>query len=218
MRRIGTGWLLGALIVSAPDLAGQKVQPPLPGSEECANCHDSGRRTGKREPGVPQPFDQAALRASPHAALECAACHTGVDVKKLPHAEKLERVACGNCHPDQQTQHSESLHGKATGKGDALAPSCSTCHGAHNVLARSAPRSPISTMEIPRLCGRCHREGSDVSRTHAIPQENILGNYMDSIHGEGLFKRGLTVTAVCTSCHTSHFALPHTDPRSSISK
>jgi len=26
------------------------------------------------------------------------------------------------------------------------------------------------------------------------------------------------VTAVCTSCHTSHFVLPHTDPRSSISQ
>ncbi len=41
---------------------------------------------------------------------------------------------------------------------------------------------------------------------------------MDSIHGEGLFRRGLVVTAVCTSCHTSHFVLPHTDPRSSIAK
>src|ERR1035438_3856623 len=73
-------------------------------------------------------------------------------------------------------------------------------------------------MEIPRLCGGCHREGTPVSLTHNIPQENILGNYMDSIHGEGLFKRGLIVTAVCTSCHTAHFVLPHTDPRSSIAK
>jgi hypothetical protein len=127
-------------------------------------------------------------------------------------------VVCGNCHADQQTQHAESLHGKAARKGDALAPSCATCHGAHNVLARSSPRSPIATMEVPRLCGRCHSEGSDVSKTHAIPQQNILGNYTDSIHGEGLFRRGLTVTAVCTSCHTPHFVLPHTDPRSSISK
>ncbi|MCX6634996.1 MAG: hypothetical protein NT090_07945 [Acidobacteria bacterium] len=217
MIRVGTGWLVAALIATAPDLAGQKAKP-LPGSEECANCHDAGRRSGKREPGMPPPFDEAALRASPHSPLECSACHTDVDVKKLPHADKLARVVCGNCHADQQTQHAESLHGRAARKGDALAPSCATCHGAHNVLARSAPRSPISTMEVPRLCGRCHSEGSDVSKTHAIPQQNILGNYMDSIHGEGLFKRGLTVTAVCTSCHTPHFVLPHTDPRSSISK
>ncbi len=66
-------------------------------------------------------------------------------------------------------------------------------------------------MGVPRLCGQCHREGTPVSQTHNIPQTNILGNYVDSIHGEGLFKRGLVVTAVCTSCHTSHFVLPHTD-------
>jgi cytochrome b subunit of formate dehydrogenase len=37
-----------------------------------------------------------------------------------------------------------------------------------------------------------------------------------SIHGEGLFRQGLTVTAVCTSCHTSHDIRPHTDSRSTI--
>jgi len=41
---------------------------------------------------------------------------------------------------------------------------------------------------------------------------------MDSIHGRGLYEQGLTVTAVCTSCHTAHQVLPHTDPRSSIAK
>src|ERR1035438_5659428 len=92
--------------------------------------------------------------------------------------------------------------------------------GIKKVAAKYDPQStdPDSTMEIPRLCGGCHREGTPVSLTHNIPQENILGNYMDSIHGEGLFKRGLIVTAVCTSCHTAHFVLPHTDPRSSIAK
>ena len=49
-----------------------------------------------------------------------------------------------------------------------------------------------------------------------MSQERILENYSLSIHGEGLFRQGLTVTAVCTSCHTSHDILPHTDPRSSI--
>jgi predicted CXXCH cytochrome family protein len=217
MSHAGGRWLLAVLIAAVPQVAGQKAKP-LAGSEECANCHDSGRRAAKREAGMPPAFDEAALRASPHASLECAGCHADVDAKKLPHADKLQRVACGTCHPDQQAQHSESLHGRAAKKGDALAPTCKTCHGTHNILARSAPRSPIATMEIPRLCGSCHREGSDVSKTHAIPQQNILGNYVDSIHGEGLFRRGLTVTAVCTSCHTAHMVLPHTDPRSSISK
>ena len=196
------------------------AQPPkeLPGSTECVNCHDTGRQAGKREPGNPPAFDAAALRASPHAAVECNSCHADVDPKKLPHADKLARVDCGTCHPDEQKQYEESLHGRAVKHGDKLAPGCTDCHGRHNVKRPSAAGSPTSTMEVPRLCGGCHREGTPVSLTRQIPQDNILGNYMDSIHGEGLFKRGLTVTAVCTSCHTSHFVLPHTDARSSIAK
>jgi len=190
----------------------------LPGSEECAGCHDTGPRPGKREKGMPPPFDAAALRASPHAALECAACHTELAKKEFPHPEKLARVDCGACHSDEQTQYTASLHGRAAAHGDRLAPTCRDCHGTHNILRASNPHSPISTMEIPRLCGGCHQEGTPVSLTRNIPQANILANYMDSIHGEGLFKRGLIVTAVCTSCHTAHFVLPHTDPRSSIAK
>ena len=183
-----------SLVAGGMLAAAALAQPPkpLPGSEECLACHDTGPRTGKREKGAPPPIDAAALRASPHADLECAACHTELAKKEFPHPEKLARVDCGACHTDE--------------------------HGTHNILRKSSPHSPISTMEIPRLCGGCHREGTPVSLTHNFPQENILGNYMDSIHGEGLFKRGLIVTAVCTSCHTAHFVLPHTDPRSSIAK
>ncbi|MFB3778647.1 MAG: cytochrome c3 family protein [Bryobacteraceae bacterium] len=191
----------------------------LPGAEECAACHDAGRRSGKREAGAPPSFDSAALSASPHSSLDCGSCHADLSgVRKFPHKEKLAPVDCGSCHIGEQERYSQSLHGTARQRGDRMAPSCTQCHGTHNVLRRRDPNSPISTMGVPRLCGQCHRDGSEVSRTHDIPQTNILGDYTDSIHGEGLFRRGLIVTAVCTSCHTSHFVLPHTDPRSSIAK
>jgi predicted CXXCH cytochrome family protein len=186
-------------------------------AQECVVCHQPGR-PAKRQAGVPPAVDAAALKASPHAALECTSCHADLAGKEMPHAEKLARVNCGTCHSDQQAQYAESLHGKAARAGDRLAPSCRQCHGDHNILRASNPRSPTSTMEVPRLCGRCHHEGSPVSLTHDIPQHNILSNYTESIHGVGLFQKGLTVTAVCTSCHTSHFVLPHTDPRSSIAR
>jgi cytochrome b subunit of formate dehydrogenase len=101
-------------------------------------------------------------------------------------------------------------------RGDEMAPTCADCHGTHEILSHTDPGAPTATINIPFLCGKCHREGSPVSRTHVIHQDNILENYSLSIHGEGLFKQGLTVTAVCTSCHTSHDILPHDDPRSSI--
>ncbi len=178
---------------------------------ECAGCHDSGRRTGKREAGLPPAFDAAALKASPHAQIDCASCHPAA-AKETPHPEKLPAVDCGGCHAAEQEQYAASLHGAAARRGNALAPGCKGCHGAHAVS-----RAP-SAIDVPRLCGRCHSEGSPVQAARHAQEEDVLGHYTDSIHGRGLFERGLTVTAVCTSCHTSHAVLPHTDPRSSIFK
>jgi cytochrome b subunit of formate dehydrogenase/uncharacterized protein with PIN domain len=205
-------------VLLALTLYAQQLKP-LPGSAPCLDCHETGRRTGKRQPGVPPPFNEAALRASPHATLECTNCHSDLEGKKeFPHPAKLAAVDCGTCHADEKQQYVESLHGRAAKRGDPLAPHCEDCHGTHNILRPSDPGSPTTTTQIPLLCGRCHHEGSPVSVSHNIPQDQILENYTESIHGEGLFKRGLVVTAVCTSCHTAHFVLPHTDPRSSISK
>jgi cytochrome b subunit of formate dehydrogenase len=203
-----------AILALAAGLRGQEAAPPS--SEDCAACHEPGPSAGKRRPGDAPNFNAAALKASPHADLDCTSCHG--DLKELPHPDKLAKVDCGSCHADEQKQYAESVHGRKAAAGDSSAPGCKGCHGTHGVLRPSSPGSPTSTMEIPRLCGTCHREGTTVSLTRQIPQTNILANYMDSIHGEGLFKRGLTVTAVCTSCHTAHFVLPHTDPRSSIAK
>jgi nitrate/TMAO reductase-like tetraheme cytochrome c subunit len=48
-------------------------------------------------------------------------------------------------------------------------------------------------------------------------QHEIIEHYTDSIHGKGLLKSGLTVTATCNNCHTAHSVLPHSDPESSVS-
>ena len=50
------------------------------------------------------------------------------------------------------------------------------------------------------------------------PQHEIIESYTESIHGKGLLKSGLTVTATCTSCHTAHGVLPRTDPESSVNR
>jgi cytochrome b subunit of formate dehydrogenase len=207
-------WIAAAAIAMAGGLSGQT--PAAPKAEDCAGCHDGGPRTGKRQPGVPPGFNTAALKASPHASLECVACHT--DIKEVPHADKLTPVDCGLCHPDEQAQYRASVHGRKAAQKDPYAPACKLCHGTHDILPPSNLRSSVATINVPRLCGTCHREGTEVSKTRAIPQTNILENYKDGIHGVGLFRQGLTVTAVCSSCHTAHNVLPHDDPRSSIAK
>ena len=151
----------------------------------------------------------------------CASCHDyHYIISPSEAASKSNPVRskfmCGKCHKTVAEQHKKSLHGRAQDKGDKLAPNCVSCHGSHEILSHTDKKSPTSIMNIPLLCGKCHHEGTEVSIKHDIPQDKILENYSQSIHGVGLFKQGLTVTAVCTSCHTSHEILEHTNPESSI--
>ena len=132
-------------------------------ASDCAGCHDSGPRAAKRQPGVPPGFHAAALKASPHAGLECTACHS--QITEGPHPDKLAPVDCGDCYPDEQAQYATSVHGRIASRGDSYAPGCKTCHGTHNILRPSQAGSPTSTIEIPRWCGGCHREGTPVSQT-----------------------------------------------------
>jgi hypothetical protein len=66
------------------------------------------------------------------------------------------------------------------------------------------------------LCARCHREGQKAAVRYTGRQHEIIQHYTESIHGKGLLKSGLTVTATCTSCHTAHGVLPRTDPESTV--
>ncbi|MDH3458260.1 MAG: cytochrome c3 family protein [Gemmatimonadota bacterium] len=199
---------LAALLVGAAPILAQDDQA-------CLMCHGNGQMFAGSRDSARLHVSPRVLANSVHGAanLQCAMCHLGMD---FPHPDERPEPECDLCHRQEAEQHNTSLHGQAAARGDPLAPSCVDCHGGHNIRSHFDPRSPTRVLNIPFLCGECHHEGTSVSRTRNIPQDRILENYSESIHGEGLLLRGLVVTAVCTSCHTSHEILPHTDRRSSI--
>ena len=180
---------------------------------DCLMCHANPAFWESRADGDRFVVTRETLEGSIHDRLGCVDCHEGLT---FPHPEDRAPANCARCHGTQGRQHAQSLHGQAAQRRDPLAPSCATCHGTHDVRASRDASSSTSVMNIPFLCGECHQEGTEVSERLDIAQDRILENYSLSIHGTGLFQQGLTVTAVCTSCHTSHFILPHTDERSSI--
>ena len=187
--------------------------------DDCMMCHEDRDLTGERkgkEYSVHVNLNK--FSGSVHIDLECIDCHADLDGVELPHEEELELVDCGMCHDEIAEEYSHSLHGIAVKKGLRLAPQCWDCHGTHDIKPPTSPESRVTKFNIPFMCGSCHKEGTEVSRVFDIPQDSILTHYSLSIHGEGLFKQGLTVTAVCSDCHTAHSVLPHTDPKSSIYK
>lgn len=188
-------------------------------NSECLTCHEDKSAAGTRKGKTISVFvDKKKLSHSVHQSLSCVACHSDVEGKELPHEDDLKPVNCGNCHSDEQTLHAKSLHGKAIQKGDPLAPKCSDCHGNHEILSASNSNSPTSPLKIPFTCGKCHQEGTKVQVQREIHQDHIVENFSESIHGEGLLRKGLIVAPNCATCHTSHSILPHTDNNSSISR
>ncbi len=196
---------------------------PVVGQEndDCLACHGkAGLKVDRDGREIELDVDVGLFGDSVHGEMSCVDCHTGLEgVEKYPHATGLDRVACGDCHEDEDgpiAAYWASRHGERVRAGDLVAPLCQDCHGDHYILPLSDSESAISPFNVPHMCAQCHAEGAEAERTHDLPQEQVFERYKQSIHGEGLFKQGLIVTAVCTSCHTGHNVLLHTDPRSSI--
>lgn len=208
---------LFSLLICARQTGSARPPGDQPGAE-CLACHgDKTMSTTRAGKTVSLFVEPKKFASSVHAALGCTGCHADLAGKDLPH-DTPGRVNCGSCHDTEQQQHSRSLHGKAIAHGDPLAPHCVDCHGNHDIVPVKDPRSAVAPLKVPFVCGKCHQEGTPVQRNRAIPQSNILENYSESIHGEALLKKGLSVAPNCASCHTPHLILPHTDPASSIAR
>jgi cytochrome b subunit of formate dehydrogenase len=217
-RALGQRLLAACLALLFPVLAASAQD-----NAKCLECHGTAGLQMEREGRAVSLFvDAERYGKSVHKVQDCVACHTELaGVEQYPHRKGLARVACTDCHDDEDgpiQAYRDSTHGLRASEGDKLAPLCQDCHGDHYVLRLKHPESSISPFNVPGMCAQCHAEGAAVERTHDIPEQQVFERYKDSIHGEGLYKQGLTVTAVCTSCHTGHNVRPHTDPKSTIHK
>jgi len=215
IRRISWLFLSAFIIFFCPVWATDAT----PSNADCLACHDDKSLTTKRGAKTVSLYvDGKKFASSIHSSLSCTSCHASLEGKELPHDTPVARVNCGTCHSGEAEQLAKSLHGKAAAHGDALAPRCVNCHGNHDILPVKDPRSAVAPLRIPFVCGECHREGTAVQKNRDIGQHNILENFSESIHGQGLLQKGLIVAPSCASCHTAHSILPHTDPASSISR
>jgi len=189
-----------------------------PTNDDCLACHDDpGLTTEKSGKKVSRYIPANALDHSVHKSVTCASCHTDAAVKDFPHPESLKPVDCGTCHTDEKDQYLRGIHGRAFLANQPYAPTCKECHGSHEILSSQDTKSRTYKMNIPILCGSCHKEGAPVARAYNISEHNILENYSLGIHGQGLYKKGLIVSATCNDCHGNHLILPHTNSSSSIS-
>jgi predicted CXXCH cytochrome family protein len=185
--------LLAALaLAAAPVLAQDTAEQE---AELCLGCH------GEKDFSVELPskqqvslfVDAKTLESSVHGkGPRCTDCHAGMG--EVPHPElaakdKAEfhdgfRDACKSCHFDKYALSLDGVHAKQLAKGNAAAPACVDCHGAHDVQKASEPRTRISD-----TCAACH---PDLAET-----------YRGSVHGKAL-AAGNADVPVCIDCHRAH--------------
>jgi cytochrome b subunit of formate dehydrogenase len=55
------------------------------------------------------------------------------------------------------TTYFDSYHGLAAEGGSVVAANCSSCHGVHDILPSSDPRSTINSANLDATCGKCHQ-------------------------------------------------------------
>jgi len=186
---------------------------------DCMDCHgDKDLSITKDGQKISLFVDIDLFKKSKHAENGCTSCHEDAAVEGDEHPVPLVPVNCANCHEDIGEIYAKSAHGQAIKRGDKLAPRCPDCHTKHAILSPRDRDSSTYPLNIPYTCGRCHREGSNMTETHVLNKHNVVANYSMSIHGRGLFEDGLLVTAVCSSCHTAHNVRRASDPLSSVNR
>jgi formate dehydrogenase gamma subunit len=57
---------------------------------------------------------------------------------------------------DRLVSFDASFHGLAAKAGSQTVANCASCHGVHNILRSSDPKSTINLNNLPKTCGQCH--------------------------------------------------------------
>jgi len=104
-------------------------------SPVCTDCH------GIHD--IQAAFDPAT--AAVVATDSCAKCHEGVTLTRE------FGVASGRV-----ASYKDSYHGLASQLGSKTVANCASCHGVHNILPSSDPKSMINAQNLPQTCGQCH--------------------------------------------------------------
>ena len=186
----------------------------------CATCHEQAVKE------YAATVHGKARKGGNEVAATCVDCHGTHDILQAKDPASRTNHAnieatCSRCHGNDATmakgklpsgsvagKFHDSIHGKALkSAAQGSAPTCTNCHGAHNILAKSEEGSRTNRARIPDTCGSCHS-----------PERTA---YMNGMHGR-LRQEGVLAAPGCTDCHSAggiqqHEAPTPSRPRSSRS-
>jgi Cytochrome c7 and related cytochrome c len=181
----------------------------------CSSCHGAHRILGPQDPesrvsrdhvpatcgachaGIEARYAEGvhgkALHAGSSGAPVCTDCHTVHQITRVEAASwQMKTVAtCGNCHEARLRTYRYTFHGQVTALGFAETARCWSCHGDHEILPASDPRSRVAPQNLVETCGQCHRgvtAGFVSFEPHPDPHDRKLN---PGLYYAALFMNGL---------------------------
>ena len=186
----------------------------------CEQCHNEQYQK------VLDSVHQKALAAGNTNAAVCSDCHNPHTQPRitdqatgelLPEARVAVPQTCAKCHSTIYDTYAKSVHGMVLTEGDPNVPTCTDCHGVHNI---QNPQTNSFRNSIPALCAKCHTDEHLMSQ-YGI-STNVLDTYVADFHGttvqmfEKQYPDQPTNKPVCTDCHGVHDILRPDDPTAGI--
>jgi cytochrome b subunit of formate dehydrogenase len=136
--------------------------------QTCAQCH------GSVEQVYAQSIHGQAIARGNWQAPVCTDCHgihsikAPLDPASMVSAQSVAQATCARCHEGVRltqefgvpahrvSTYMDSYHGLASRLGSQVVANCASCHGVHNILPSSDPRSTINRANLVKTCGQCH--------------------------------------------------------------
>jgi predicted CXXCH cytochrome family protein len=192
----------------------------------CATCHGS-----LAKPALEKPAEQFATSVHADDRIGCVGCHQGDPKDPTVGAHDWDGgftarpghtdvvALCGRCHSnaafirrfnarlhtDQAELFPLSLHGRLAAAGDENAPTCTTCHGTHDILPVASLQAPVQRKNVAKLCAKCHADKKRMA-PYGLPTHQ-LARWERSGHARAL-RAGNASAPTCTGCHGPHSATP----------
>ncbi len=95
-------------------------------------------------------------------APSCADCHSAHQIRRVESTTFRQGIVqeCGTCHVQSLKTFRDTFHGQSTTLGLIRSARCSDCHGDHNVLPSSDPKSMTNRAHLLTTCQKCHPEAT----------------------------------------------------------
>jgi predicted CXXCH cytochrome family protein len=180
-------------------------------SKVCVECHE------EQATMVADSVHAKARAEGNQNAATCSDCHDPHYAVNPPVSRTEVPATCRECHSAIYDLYEQSVHGEALTTGNPDVPTCTDCHGVHEI--QGPDNSPFRLFS-PEICASCHAD-KELMAKYDI-STSVFNTYVSDFHGTTvlLFEKFApdqqTDKPVCIDCHGVHDIIPPNDPRSTV--